>query len=57
MLPRGRFIPREPDRRHVGRFFSHVPSQVFFAEDLAPADLMKLADAVAEPLYRELAGV
>jgi len=30
---------------------------VFFAGDVAQADLMKLADAVAEPLYRELAGV
>jgi len=30
---------------------------VFFAGDVAQADLMKLADAVAEPLYRGLAGV
>jgi Putative zinc-finger len=29
---------------------------VFFAGDVAQADLMKLADAVAQPLYRELAG-
>jgi len=30
---------------------------VFFAGDVPQADLMKLADAVAEPLYRGLAGV
>ncbi len=30
---------------------------VFFAGDVAQADLMTLAKAVAEPLYRELAGV
>ena len=30
---------------------------VFFAGDVAQADLIKLADAVAEPLYRELATV
>jgi len=30
---------------------------VFFAGDVAQADLMKLADAVAAPLYRGLAGV
>jgi hypothetical protein len=30
---------------------------VFFAGDLAPAHRMKLADAVAEPLYREPASV
>jgi anti-sigma factor RsiW len=30
---------------------------VFFAGDVAQGDLMKLADAVAEPLYRALAGV
>jgi hypothetical protein len=30
---------------------------VFFAGDVAQADLVKLADAVAEPLYRGLAGV
>jgi len=30
---------------------------VFFAGDVAQADLMTLAEAVAEPLYRELAGV
>ena len=30
---------------------------VFFAGDVAQTDLMKLADAVAEPLYRGLAGV
>ena len=30
---------------------------VYFAGDVAQADLMKLADAVAEPLYRGLAGV
>jgi hypothetical protein len=30
---------------------------VFFAGDVAQADLMKLADAVAGPLYRGLAGV
>ena len=30
---------------------------VFFAGDVAQADLMALAKAVAEPLYRELAGV
>ncbi len=29
---------------------------VFFAGDVAHADLMKLADAVSEPLYRALAG-
>ena len=29
---------------------------VFFAGDVAQSDLMKLADAVAEPLYRGLAG-
>jgi len=30
---------------------------VFFAGDVAQADLMTLAKAVAEPLYRELVGV
>jgi hypothetical protein len=30
---------------------------VFFAGDVAQADLIKLVDAVAEPLYRELATV
>jgi hypothetical protein len=29
---------------------------VFFAGDVAQADLVKLADAVAGPLYRELSG-
>jgi hypothetical protein len=36
------------------RASSHM---VFFAGDVAETDLMKLADAVAVPLYRELAGV
>ena len=36
------------------RASSHM---VFFAGDVAQPDLMKLADAVAEPLYRGLAGV
>jgi anti-sigma factor RsiW len=36
------------------RASSHM---VFFAGDVAQTDLMKLADAVAVPLYRELAGV
>jgi hypothetical protein len=30
---------------------------VFFAGDLPQTDLIELADAVAEPLYRGLAGV
>jgi hypothetical protein len=30
---------------------------VFFAGDVVQADLVKLAEAVAGPLYRELAGV
>jgi hypothetical protein len=29
---------------------------VFFAGDVAQADLVALAEAVAEPLYRELSG-
>ena len=36
--------------------FHTIRHMVFFAGDVAQADLMKLADAVAEPLYRELAG-
>jgi hypothetical protein len=30
---------------------------VFFAGDVPQSDLMQLAHAVADPLYRELAGV
>jgi anti-sigma factor RsiW len=37
--------------------FRAYSQMVFFAGDIAQADLMTLANAVAEPLYRELAGV
>jgi hypothetical protein len=37
--------------------FRASSQMVFFAGDIAQADLMTLANAVAEPLYRELAGV
>jgi anti-sigma factor RsiW len=36
--------------------FRSTHHMVFFIGDVAQADLVKLADAVAEPLYRELSG-
>src|SRR6266446_2349090 len=53
-----------PHVTSAGRFdemsvvsFRTSRQMVFFAGDVPQADLMKLADAVAEPLYRGLAGV
>jgi hypothetical protein len=36
--------------------FRSTHHMVFFIGDVAQADLVKLADAVGEPLYRELSG-
>jgi anti-sigma factor RsiW len=56
-------LPGEPHVTSAGRIddmsvvsFRTTRHIVFFAGDVTQDDLMKLADAVAEPLYRELAG-